>query len=89
MYCLDNILHVFVPQNYPLLMMSWKVAPAIAAGCCIVVKPSEFTPMTALELTRLVCYGVITRVLNVRRIIEFCFLSFVPNRIRILCFEFF
>lgn len=39
-----------VPWNYPLLMASWKVAPALAAGCTIVLKPSELTPLTALEL---------------------------------------
>ncbi|WP_157263995.1 aldehyde dehydrogenase family protein [Azohydromonas aeria] len=39
-----------VPWNYPLLMASWKVAPALAAGCTMVLKPSELTPLTALEL---------------------------------------
>jgi acyl-CoA reductase-like NAD-dependent aldehyde dehydrogenase len=39
-----------VPWNYPLLLASWKVAPALAAGCSIVVKPSELTPLTALKL---------------------------------------
>jgi len=44
---------LIVPWNYPLLMASWKVAPALAAGCTCVLKPSELTPMTALELARL------------------------------------
>lgn len=39
-----------IPWNYPLLMASWKVAPALAAGCTSVLKPSELTPLTALEL---------------------------------------
>ena len=37
-----------IPWNFPLLMMAWKVAPALAAGCTIVIKPAEFTPLTAL-----------------------------------------
>ena len=37
---------LIVPWNYPLLMAAWKVAPALAAGCCVVLKPSEVTPMT-------------------------------------------
>ncbi len=39
-----------VPWNYPLLLASWKVAPALACGCSIVLKPSEMTPLTALKL---------------------------------------
>ena len=39
-----------VPWNYPLLMASWKVAPALAAGCTMVLKPAETTSLTALEL---------------------------------------
>ena len=39
-----------IPWNFPLLMLAWKVAPALAAGCCSVLKPSELTPLTALEL---------------------------------------
>jgi aldehyde dehydrogenase (NAD+) len=37
-----------IPWNFPLLMMAWKIAPAIAAGNTVVLKPAEFTPMTAL-----------------------------------------
>ncbi len=37
-----------VPWNFPLLMVSWKVAPALAAGNTVVLKPAEFTPLTAL-----------------------------------------
>nr|WP_295826216.1 aldehyde dehydrogenase family protein [uncultured Azospirillum sp.] len=39
-----------IPWNYPLLMAAWKVAPALAAGCTMVLKPSELTSLTALEL---------------------------------------
>lgn len=39
-----------IPWNFPLLMASWKVAPALAAGCTVVLKPSELTPVAALEL---------------------------------------
>ena len=42
-----------VPWNYPLLMAIWKVAPALAAGCSIVLKPAEQTPLTALRLGEL------------------------------------
>jgi aldehyde dehydrogenase (NAD+) len=37
-----------IPWNFPLLMLAWKVAPALAAGSTIVLKPAEFTPLTAL-----------------------------------------
>jgi len=43
-----------IPWNYPLLMAAWKLAPALAAGCTAVLKPSELTPLTALELARLI-----------------------------------
>jgi betaine-aldehyde dehydrogenase len=39
-----------IPWNYPLMMAAWKVAPALAAGCTMVLKPSELTPITALML---------------------------------------
>ncbi|MGK9064880.1 aldehyde dehydrogenase family protein [Stutzerimonas chloritidismutans] len=42
-----------IPWNFPMLMASWKVAPALAAGCTMVLKPSELTPLTALELARI------------------------------------
>ncbi|WVQ99789.1 hypothetical protein IAU59_006931 [Kwoniella sp. CBS 9459] len=43
-----------IPWNYPLMMWAWKVAPAVAAGCCVVIKPSELTPLSALYLCDLV-----------------------------------
>ena len=39
-----------IPWNYPLLMAAWKVAPALAAGCTVVLKPAEQTPLTMLKL---------------------------------------
>ena len=45
-----GVVGAIIPWNYPLLMAAWKVAPALAAGCTMVLKPSELTPLTALEL---------------------------------------
>ncbi|MCW3069336.1 MAG: aldehyde dehydrogenase [Solirubrobacterales bacterium] len=42
-----------VPWNFPLLMSAWKIGPALAAGCTIVLKPAEQTPLTALRLGEL------------------------------------
>lgn len=44
---------LIVPWNYPLLMASWKIAPALAAGNCIILKPAEQTPLSALYLAQL------------------------------------
>lgn len=41
-----------VPWNYPLLMPAWKLAPALAAGNCVVIKPAEQAPLTLLELVK-------------------------------------
>lgn len=43
---------LITPWNYPLLQVAWKVAPALAAGCTFVLKPSELTPSTAIMLMR-------------------------------------
>ena len=42
-----------IPWNFPLLMATWKVAPALAAGCCVVVKPAEQTPTSIMCLMEL------------------------------------
>jgi len=42
-----------IPWNFPMLMAAWKVAPALAAGCTMVLKPSEVTPLTALALAEI------------------------------------
>jgi betaine-aldehyde dehydrogenase len=44
---------LIAPWNYPLLQLSWKVAPALAAGNTVVIKPASSTPLTAIHLTRL------------------------------------
>jgi len=45
-----GVVGCIVPWNYPLLLLAWKVAPALAAGNTVVIKPSEMTPLTALYL---------------------------------------
>jgi betaine-aldehyde dehydrogenase len=44
---------LIVPWNYPMLMATQKVAPALAAGCTVVLKPAEQTPLSAIELARI------------------------------------
>jgi 1-pyrroline dehydrogenase len=44
---------VIAPWNYPVMMAGWKVGPALAAGCTVVLKPSELTPLTSLKLAEL------------------------------------
>ncbi len=43
-----------IPWNFPLLMLAWKVAPALAAGNTVVLKPAEYTPLTAIRFAELV-----------------------------------
>jgi betaine-aldehyde dehydrogenase len=45
-----GVVGCIVPWNYPLLLLTWKVAPALAAGCPVVAKPSELTPLSTLAL---------------------------------------
>jgi len=54
------------PWNLPLYLFTWKIAPALAAGNCVVAKPSEVTPMTAFELSK-ICMeaGIPPGVLNI------------------------
>src|SRR4051795_11887260 len=55
-----------VPWNYPLMMSTWKLAPALAAGCSIVLKPDPATPLTALRLAELATeVGIPPGVVNV------------------------
>ncbi len=55
-----------IPWNFPLLMAAWKISPALAAGCTIVLKPAEQTPLTALRLGELALEaGLPEGVLNV------------------------
>jgi phenylacetaldehyde dehydrogenase len=43
-----------IPWNFPLMMAAWKIAPALAAGCTIVLKPAEQTPLSAIRLGQLI-----------------------------------
>ena len=45
---------LIVPWNYPLMLAAWKLGPALAAGCTVILKPAEQTPITTLEFARLV-----------------------------------
>lgn len=48
-----GVCSLICPWNYPLLQASWKMGPALAAGCTIVMKPSEITPLTTIRITEL------------------------------------
>jgi betaine-aldehyde dehydrogenase len=48
-----GVVATITPWNYPLQMAVWKVLPALAAGCTVVIKPCELTPLTTLTLARL------------------------------------
>jgi acyl-CoA reductase-like NAD-dependent aldehyde dehydrogenase len=48
-----GVVGVIVPWNYPILLMAWKVAPALAAGNTIVIKPSEMTPLSTLAFAEI------------------------------------
>ncbi len=54
-----------IPWNFPLLMAAWKIAPALAAGCCVVVKPAEQTPTSIMCLMELVGHLLPAGVLNI------------------------
>ncbi|HEY0278465.1 MAG TPA: aldehyde dehydrogenase family protein [Solirubrobacterales bacterium] len=61
-----GVVGLIVPWNFPLMITSWKVAPALAAGNTIVLKPAELTPLTAVELERIALEaGIPEGVLNV------------------------
>ena len=50
-----GVVGCIVPWNYPLLLMAWKVAPALAAGNTVVVKPSEITPLSIMRWLEVAC----------------------------------
>ena len=61
-----GVIGQIVPWNFPLLMLAWKIAPAIATGNCVVLKPAEYTPLTALLFAELAHQaGLPAGVLNV------------------------
>jgi aldehyde dehydrogenase (NAD+) len=52
-YTSCGVVGQIIPWNFPLLMLAWKIAPAIAAGNTVVLKPAEFTPLTALAFAEI------------------------------------
>jgi acyl-CoA reductase-like NAD-dependent aldehyde dehydrogenase len=61
-----GVVGLIVPWNFPLTIAAWKVAPALAAGNCVVLKPAELTPLTAIELEKIALVaGLPEGVLNV------------------------
>lgn len=54
-----------IPWNFPLLMATWKLAPALAAGCCVVMKPAEQTPTSIMVLMELIGHLIPEGVLNI------------------------
>ena len=48
-----GVVGIITPWNSPLLLLAWKLAPALAAGCTVVIKPSEFTSTSTIEFARL------------------------------------
>lgn len=60
-----GVVGVITPWNYPLLMAAWKIAPILAAGNTLVLKPSEPTPLTTLKLAELIASEVPAGVLNI------------------------
>ena len=48
-----GVVAAIVPWNFPFLLASWKVAPALAAGCTVILKPASQTPLTAIEMGRI------------------------------------
>ena len=61
-----GVVGLVLPWNFPLLMLAWKIGPALAAGCSVIVKPAEETSLTALRIAELAYEaGVPAGVLNV------------------------
>ncbi|MEB8388728.1 aldehyde dehydrogenase [Rhodobacteraceae bacterium KMM 6894] len=61
-----GVVGLVLPWNFPLLMMAWKIAPALAAGCSVVLKPAEETSLTALRIAEMAAEAGLPRgVLNV------------------------
>lgn len=61
-----GVVGLVLPWNFPLLMLAWKIAPALAAGCCVVVKPAEETSLSTLRIAELVLEaGIPAGVFNV------------------------
>lgn len=52
-FTLCSVCGIIVPWNYPLMMLSWKMAACLAAGNTVVLKPAQVTPLTALKFAEL------------------------------------
>ena len=60
-----GVVGLIVPWNFPMVTTAWKLAPALVAGCCVVLKPSEVTPLAELQLARIIAEaGLPTGVFN-------------------------
>lgn len=61
-----GVVGAIIPWNFPLKMAAWKLGPALAAGCTVVLKPSELTPVTAMELAKIIdAAGIPPGVVNI------------------------
>ena len=60
-----GVVACIVPWNYPLLLLVWKMAPALAAGNTVVIKPSELTPLSTLKIVEIACDHLPPGVVNV------------------------
>ncbi len=60
-----GVVACIVPWNYPLLLLAWKMAPALAAGNTVIIKPSELTPLSTLKLVKVACDHLPPGVVNV------------------------
>ncbi|RVD78864.1 NAD-dependent aldehyde dehydrogenase [Pseudomonas koreensis] len=56
-----GVVGLIVPWNFPMVTTAWKLAPALAAGCCVVLKPSEVTPLPELELAAIIAESGLPR----------------------------
>ena len=59
-----GVVGCIVPWNYPLLLMAWKVAPALASGNTVVIKPSEYTPLSIMRWLQVSCDHLPTGIIN-------------------------
>jgi aminobutyraldehyde dehydrogenase len=60
-----GVIASIAPWNYPLMMLAWKMAPALAAGNCLVLKPSEITPLTSLRFFEIIADLLPAGVINI------------------------
>ena len=60
-----GVVGAILPWNYPILLLAWKVVPALVAGNCVVIKPSPFTPLTTLRVGELMRGSLPPGVLNI------------------------